>query len=410
MIRLPLGDLRALLGERTLVRLAIVAAVVFVLFSVIASPFFFSLINFQSMGFQVAEVGLLSLAVMLSMLTGGIDLSIVSVAAVASLVTAQLFRAADAQSATGGVAVVETIAFMLVGLLVGTACGLLNGLLITRIRITPILATLGTMQLLNGLAIVWTGGEAVYGMPDPFLNIGTGTLFEIPIPVIVLLVAAVLTAAFINRTGTGLRLKLVGANPVAARYSGLDNDRVLMLTYVGSAMLASVAGVIIAARSASASADYGASYVLLAIVITMLAGVNPNGGYATVTGVVVSAFTLQMVSSGMNQIGWNAFHYLIVQGTILIAVIGLNSLSEQYALFGWLRRSRKDSAPGDAKPPDGGGPPAAPEGPPTANAPSQPLEPKPVTPEPFAPPEPGPGGRAGLHTAATAIGEGERTT
>lgn len=352
MSRLPLEDLRSLLAERSLVRLIVVAAGVFILFSVLASPYFFSVINFQSMGFQVAEVGLLSLAVMLSMLTGGIDLSIVSIAAVASLVTAQLFRATDAQTATGMLAIGETVAFMAIGLLVGTACGVLNGLLITRVRITPILATLGTMQLLNGLAIVWTGGEAVYGMPEPFLTIGTGNLLAIPIPVIVLLLAAVLTAAFINRTGTGLRLKLVGANPVAARYSGLNNDRVLMMTYIASALLASVAGVIIAARSASASADYGASYVLLSIVITMLAGVNPNGGYATVTGVVIAAFTLQMVSSGLNQIGWNAFHYLIVQGVILIAVIGLNTLSEEYDLFAWLRRFRARS-PDDASPPAG---------------------------------------------------------
>jgi simple sugar transport system permease protein len=361
---LPISDLRALLAERSLVRLTIFAVLVFALFSVTASSFF-TVINFQSMGFQAAEVGLLSLAVMLSMLTGGIDLSIVSIAAVASLVTAQLFKVTDAQSATGGTAMLETIGFMAVGLLAGTACGVLNGLLITRIRITPILATLGTMQLLNGLAIVWTGGQAIYGMPDAFLTIGNGKVAGVPIVVIILLGAAILTAAFVNRTGTGLRLKLVGANPVAARYSGLNNDRVLMLTYIGSAFLASLAGIIIAGRTASASADYGASYVLLAIVIVMLAGVNPNGGYATVTGVVVAAFTLQMVASGMNQIGFNAFHNLIVQGVILIGVIGLNTLTEQFDMWGWIRRLGRPRGtdlvpPGQAQAPASDPPAAAP--------------------------------------------------
>ena len=345
---IPVADLRALLAERSLVRLTVFAVLVFALFSFTASSFF-TVINFQSMGYQVAEVGLLSLAIMLSMLTGGIDLSVVSVAAVASLVTAQLFKIADAQEATGPIVAVETFGFMLVGLLAGTLCGVVNGLLITRVRITPILATLGTMQLLNGLAIVWTNGQAIYGMPDPFLAIGNGDFLQVPIPVLVMIGAALLTAVLVNRTGSGLRLKLVGANPTAARFSGLDNDRVLMLTYIVSALLASMAGIIIAARTASASADYGASYVLLAIVIVMLAGVNPSGGYATVTGVVISAFTLQMVSSGMNQIGFNAFHYLIVQGVILIGVIGLNTLSEQFNLFGWVgalrpRRRRTDEA------------------------------------------------------------------
>lgn len=330
--------IRRLLPERSLLRLAVFAIVVLVIFSVMSKSFF-SVINFQSMGFQVAEVGLLSLAVMLSMLTGGIDLSIVSIASVAAIVTSQLFKATGAAESTDMTPVL-TVVFILAGVIAGTATGLLNGLLITRLRVTPILATLGTMQLVNGLMVAWTNGQAIYGMPEIFLAIGTGTIFQVPIAILVLIGAALLTAIFMNRTGMGLRLKLVGANPTAARYSGLNNDRVLVLTYLATALLASLAGIIIASRAASASADYGASYVLLAIVICMLAGVNPNGGYATVTGVVLAAFTLQMVASGLNQIGWNTFHYQIVQGVVLIAVIGLSALSERGVFSGRLRRVR----------------------------------------------------------------------
>lgn len=352
MNNLPARLGRLILVERGLVPLVIFALVVLVFFSLAASSFF-TTINFQSMGFQVAEVGLLSLAIMLAMLTGGIDLSIVSIASVAALVAAQLFKAVGAESAVGSLALVETVGFILVGLLAGVTCGVLNGLLITRLRITPILATLGTMQLLNGVAIIWTGGQAIYGMPDAFLNIGAGKIAQVPIPVLILLGAALLTAVFVNRTGMGLRLKLVGANAVAARYSGLNNDRVLMMTYVASALLASAAGIVIAARSASANADYGASYLLLTIVIVMLGGVNPNGGYGTVTGVVLSAFTLQMVSSGFNQVGWNAFMYQIAQGVILIGVIGLSVLSPHQRLRGWApwfrARGRATVAAGEAE-------------------------------------------------------------
>ena len=342
-----------LFGDRETARLMALAFVVVVVFS-LTTRSFFTLINFQSMGFQVAEVGLLSLAVMLSMLTGGIDLSIVSVAGISAVVMTFMSKAADTASLTGPVLIAETLGFVVLALLAGAACGVMNGLLITRLRIPPILATLGTMQLLNGVVIIVTGGRAVYGLPDILLNMGNGTLGGVPIPLLVLLVAAVLTALFINRTGMGLRLKLVGANPVTARYSGLDNDRVLMATYIASALLASTAGIVIGARSAAANADYGASYVLLAIVIVVLGGVNPNGGSGTVVGVLLAAFTLQMISSGFNQVGLNSFIYLIAQGGILVTVIALTLLSGRFSVA-WPGRRRLPPASGPTN-----APPAAP--------------------------------------------------
>ena len=214
----------------------------------------------------------------------------------------------------------QLLLFIVAGLAAGTACGLLNGALIAKVGVTPILATLGTMQLFNGLAIAWTGGKAVYGLPPAFLDIGAGRVLGVPTPVLVLLGGAVIAAVLLNRTGLGLRLKLVGANPTAARYSALHTDRVIVWTYVASAFLASLAGIVLASRSASASADYGASYILLAIVIVVLGGVNPMGGFGTVTGVVLAAFTLQMVSTGFNQVGFDAFAYQVAQGVILIVV------------------------------------------------------------------------------------------
>lgn len=345
---------RRLVPDASVVRLFVLAVLVLIVFSV-ASPDFLTLINFQSMGLQVTEVGLLSLAIMVSMLTGGIDLSIISIANVAALVTAQLFAhhgGADAGSQQMGL-------YVVVGIAAGTACGLLNGVLIAKLRITPILATLGTMQLFNGLAIAWTGGKAIYGMPDSFLNIGNGYVGDVPIPVLILLGGAVLTAIFINRTGRGLRIQLLGANEVAAKYSGLRNERVLFVTYLASAFLASLAGIVIAARSASASADYGASYLLLAIVIVVLGGVNPLGGFGTVTGVVLAAFTLQMVNTGFNQVGFNAFLYQVAQGVILIGALGLSQLSERYGWASRLARAmpwRARGEPGVPEPPGALGP------------------------------------------------------
>ncbi len=318
-----------LLHERNLVRLLGFALIILVIFS-FASPSFLTVISFQSMGYQLAEVGLLSIAMMLTMLTGGIDLSIVSIANLSALVAAQLFKATNAGDAVGGKALGMSAVFIVLAMLTGLACGLLNGLLITRVGITPILATLGTMQLINGVAIVWTGGQAIYGMPEAFLAIGTGKLAGVPIPVIILAAAAAVAAVMVNRTGIGMRLKLVGANPTAARYSALDNDRALIFTYLSSALLASVAGIVMSARSASANADYGTSYVLLAVVICVLGGVNPMGGYGTIGGVVLAVITLQMVSTGFNAVGFTQFVYLVAQGVILIGVLALNQLSDRF--------------------------------------------------------------------------------
>src|SRR5690606_32855070 len=125
--------------------------------------------------------------------------------------------------------------------------GMFNGLLITVVGITPILATLGTMTLYNGIAIVVTRGEAVYGMPESFLQIGYGDVVGIPISFWLFVVAALVLAVVINRTALGARIKLVGANPTAARFSGIGNRRVLILTYVTAGVLSGMAGVLMAA-------------------------------------------------------------------------------------------------------------------------------------------------------------------
>lgn len=333
-------------GQRTLTRLLGLSLAVLILFSVLSPQVFFSVINFQTMAFSVPEIGLLGLAIMVSMLTGGIDLSIVSIANITALTTVTLFARFDATAASGAGAVGLTVLFTGIGLLVAMLAGLLNGFLVAVVGITPILATLGTMQLFNGIAIVWTGGKALYGMPAAFLVLGVNTIAGIPISFIVFGIISIALAVLVNRTPLGIKLRLVGANPTAARFSGIDNRRVLLLTYVFTGLLAGVAGVIIASRSASASADYGSSYVLLAIVIAVLGGTNSFGGYGTVLGVVLATATLQMVSSGFNIMRMSPFEYTIAQGVILIAVMVLDIVQTR-------RRARATPAPvsGRSNPP-----------------------------------------------------------
>jgi simple sugar transport system permease protein len=227
---------------------------------------------------------------------------------------------------------------------VALLAGLVNGFLVAVVGVTPILATLGTMLLYNGVAIAWTGGEALYQMPDSFLALGNNTVAGLPISFVLFVLVALALAVLVNRTPLGTKLRLVGANPTAARFSGIGNRRVLFLTYVVTSLLAGVAGIVIASHSASASADYGSSYLLLAIVVAVLGGTNPSGGYGTVLGVVLATVTLQMVSSGFNIIRLSAFEYTIAQGLILIVVMIIDSVAQDR------RRKRAARPPAGADP------------------------------------------------------------
>jgi simple sugar transport system permease protein len=319
---------RFLLRDRKLSQMVIITIVVFILFSFLSPNVFLTSTNFTSMAFQVPEIALLSLAVMLAMLTGGIDLSIVAISNLAALSTAYLIVTRTPEDMSTPITL--TIAAIAVGLIVGIAAGSVNSMLIARIGVTPILATLGTWTAFNGLAIALTDGRSITGLPPEFIAIGTGTIGPIPIPFAVLIVCAIGVAIYVNRMNLGLSSVLIGSNQVAAEYSAISVRKVITTTYLISGFLSAVAGLLIAARSSSANPGYGSSYVLLAIVIVVLGGVNPYGGFGTVTGVLLASFVLQMVSSGFNALRFERFVYLMAQGLILIGVIVLNGLVDKY--------------------------------------------------------------------------------
>jgi len=314
---------RRLLGDRKLTQLVVVALIVFGAFSFLVPNLFLTSRNFVSMAFQIPEIALLALGVMLAMLTAGIDLSVVSMSNLAALSTAYLLVT---QVTEGGGNVYLWIAISVaVGVAVGLIAGLANGAIIAGIGVTPILATLATLTLYNGIAVGSRNGRSITGLPPEFTAIGNGSFLGIPIPMIILLVAGVGVALYINKTGLGMQSLLVGSNQEAATYSAIGVNKVLLMTYTLSGGLSALAGLIIASRSASANPDYGGSYLLLAIVIVVLGGVNPYGGFGTVTGVILATAVLQMVSSGFNALRFSQFFYQLAQGFVLIAVMVLNS-------------------------------------------------------------------------------------
>jgi simple sugar transport system permease protein len=316
-----------LLADRKITQLMTITLGTLLIFSILSPNIFFSPNNFKSMSYQVPEIAILSIAVMLSMLTGGIDLSIVSISNAAALVAAYVMRSKG--DTTGSESLMWIIIACVLGILVGLIAGAINAVLIAKLDVTPILATLATMTLFNGIAIGMTNGVSVSGLPESFMRVGNGTFFGIPTPFILMLIIGGAVGIWINRTALGLKVFLVGTNRKAAQYSVMGDRKVIAWVYIVSGFLSALAGLIIASRTSAASPDFGSSYILLAIVVVVLGGVNPMGGFGTVTGVILATVVLQMVSSGFNALRFSQFLYLAAQGGVLIFVMILNVVLER---------------------------------------------------------------------------------
>lgn len=301
--------------------LAITVAI-FLGMSVLKPDVFLSLNNLRAMSFQLPEFALLSLAISITMITGGIDLSIVGTAVLSATVGVLFLDsgwAGDSGIAAAGVAI-------LICLAAGATCGFLNGTLVTRLGISPILATLGTMQLFTGLTVVLTGGTSLFGFSEHYLFLGNGSITVIPVPLITLLVATGLVAFLLNRTTFGFKLYLLGNNPRAARFAGIDNNRMLLKTYILSGLLAALAGLTMTARTNSVNADYGTSYLLFAILVAVLAGIDPAGGFGRVTGLILAVLSLQFLSSGLNMLRFSSFSRELVWGALLLVVMAAHQV------------------------------------------------------------------------------------
>ncbi|MBW3084722.1 D-allose transport system permease protein AlsC [Austwickia sp. TVS 96-490-7B] len=300
------------------VRMLAVTALIFVVFSLAAPSVFLSGDNFQFIALAAPEIAVIALAMSLTMLTAGIDLSVVTVSNLSAIVAARVMI--DGGGGPGAI-----VAGVLTAMVVALACGAVNAVLIARLEVPPILATLGSSQLFAGIALVVSQGTVIKGLPVAFTQFALTTVAGIPVIFVIMLVLAVLVAVLVERTPLGVRMRLVGANPHAADYSGIRRVVVLSSTYLISSGLAGVAGLIISSRASGANSQYGASYVLLAIVIAVLAGVDPDGGYITVPGVVIAVLALQMLGTGLHAIQDSSHVVNIAQGLLLIVMVLLNT-------------------------------------------------------------------------------------
>ncbi len=289
---------------------------------------FYTVINFQTMAAQFPEFGLMAFGIMLCMILGGIDLSVVGVANFAAIVGAiTLKKIVGVDGEMLGIAI--PIVFI-VGIIIGAMAGAVNGFLISIINIPPILATLGTFELFTGIAIVLTKGKAISGIPFGFSEAITGRLFGlIPIQLLIFLAMALVITFLVTKTTYGKKLYLTGTNITAAKFSGVKTTKIIIKTYMISGISASLGGLIMLANYNSARAGYGTVYTLQCVLIVVLGGINPSGGKGKISGVILAIFVLQMLASGLNKIPEiSSFYIPLIWGGVLVAVMVMNYFTE----------------------------------------------------------------------------------
>lgn len=335
-------------GEQ-LVMLVVINCALLAVGAAISGGTFLAVFNLQSMASQVPEIGLLAIGVMLAMCAGngGIDLSGIALAnlsgVLSAVVVSSFLSSTDSEMAF-------SLAFMSMTVGVGLIGGMINGLLISKLNITPILCTLGTQMAFMGLAVVVSGGRATtVGSPDLLSRIGNDMFLGMPISFLIFAIVAAVIAAVLKFTPYGLWLMLMGTNPKAAVYAGFPRTGIIVGTYALSGMLSGVAGMIIAARNVNVKFDYGSSYLLIAILIVVMAGVKPEGGYGRVVCVVLSAIALQLMSSLLNFGGLSNFVRDFAWGLLLLTFLAVG----RYDIAGFLMPFKghpKSSAPGPQAP------------------------------------------------------------
>ncbi len=318
------GKRNYIADNRSILQLLIIAVLVFIIMALLNPGKFLTLLNIESMAYQFPELGIISLGMMIAMLSGGIDLSIISIANMASILMGLILTKMMPQNASSSQVMLFTIFALLISLLAGMMSGLMNGFLIAHLGIPAILATLGTSQILTGIAIVITKGYAIPGFPEMFLKIGNSKVLLFPIPFLIFLVCSIILYFLLQRSSFGIRLYLIGTNIKASVFSGIRVKSILMKSYVLTGILASVAGIIMTARTNSAKADYGSSYVLQAVLVAVLGGVNPAGGFGSVIGLSIAVLSLQFLSSGFNMLRFSNFATEFTWGLFLLLIMGIN--------------------------------------------------------------------------------------
>jgi simple sugar transport system permease protein len=299
--------------------------VVLVAFS-LAAPQFLTTANVDSIAFQLPELGLLTLAMLMPIISGGFNLAIIYTANIAGLTLAWVliqFGGVDAPVAAFILGCAAAIA-------VGALAGFVMGLVIAYVGAHPILVSLAMMIFLRGLGEFLTRGGDISGFPPYLGGIGHGYILGIPVPMILFIIAAVGWHILLTRTRHGFSVYMIGSNILAANYSGIHTKRTLTLIYTLSGAMCAIVGILMLTRFNSVRVGHGEALLLVTVLACFLGGVDPFGGFGRVVPVVLALIILQVLSSGLNLVGANQHLSTAVWGLFLIGVMIIRWAAARY--------------------------------------------------------------------------------
>jgi simple sugar transport system permease protein len=275
--------------------------IVLVIFFAVTRDTFLTQRSITSMAFQLPELGVLALAMMITILTGGINLSVNATSNLAAVLAGLFLVKVMPHGATSGQVTLYIVIAIAIMLLIGLITGIINGLMVGYIGVPPILATLATMTFFTGISTGITGGKTVTGFPDQLSVIGSKTLVGIPIPFLVFVLITVITYLLLFQTSFGFKTRMMGSNPTASKFSGINNKTVIMKVYIVSGLFAAITGILVMSRTMSAAIEYGSTtYVLLTILISVLANIIP--GFGNVLNIFIAVLILQILSTGFHMV------------------------------------------------------------------------------------------------------------
>ncbi|SFB12205.1 ribose transport system permease protein [Lentibacillus halodurans] len=297
----------------------LIGLILMVIFLGFMSDDFFTLDNIFNLLRQISVNALIAFGMTFVILTAGIDLSVGSLLALGSALTAGLL--------SGGM---DPILAVLLGLLIGLGLGAINGLIITKGKVAPFIATLATMTIYRGATLVYTDGRPITGLSDSFTfeMIGRGYVFGIPFPVILMLGVFLILYFVLRKTVFGRQVYAIGGNEEASILSGIKADRVKIGVYALTGMLSVLGGVILTSRLNSAQPTAGEMFELDAIAAVVIGGTSLMGGRGRITGTLIGALIIGVIDNGLNLMNVSSFYQQIVKGGVILLAVLLDRKSK----------------------------------------------------------------------------------
>ncbi len=286
----------------------------------IASPYFLTANNLASVARQTAVFNTMALGMTIVIVAGGIDLSVGSILGLSGLVGTMALEA--------GYPIAIGI---FIGIAVGTACGFLNGLMITRLRINAFIVTLGTLGIYRGLALIISNGLPVHRIPPGFAFLGEGNLLRVPFVVWLLVICAVITHFVLENTRLGRYAFAIGSNQMAAVYAGIPVAFHTIAVYAIGGALTGLAGMIEASRLMTGQPTAGLGYELQAIAAVVIGGGSLNGGEGSVVGTLIGAFIMGLLSNGADLLNISNYWQQVIIGAVIILAVTLDEFRKRRA-------------------------------------------------------------------------------